>query len=108
MIRGLHTGRGPRGYRRSDERIREEICERLTQHGEIDASDLDVDVRDVEVTLRGMVENRQMRRMAEDAIEEVFGVRDVTNQIRIRQGTGGAEHRGGYSASGTGIGGLGH
>jgi len=102
MVQGPHTGRGPRGYRRSDERIREDVCERLTQHGQIDASDLEVDVHDGEVTLRGTADSGQTRRMAEETIEGVPGVRDVTNQIRVRQGTGG-EHRGSYSSSGTGM-----
>jgi len=85
MVVGPFTGRGPRGYRRSDDRIREDIHERLTQHGQVDASDIDVDVRDGDVTLRGMVDNRAMRRMAEDVVESVSGVQDVTNQIRVRR-----------------------
>src|SRR5438874_678 len=33
MHEGPHVGRGPRGYTRSDERIREDVCDRLCQHG---------------------------------------------------------------------------
>ena len=39
--RGLFFGRGPKGYRRSDERIKEEISDRLMTHPDIDASDID-------------------------------------------------------------------
>src|SRR5205823_13121816 len=30
---GPHAGRGPRSYQRADDRIRDDVCERLTQHG---------------------------------------------------------------------------
>src|SRR5215471_11804457 len=45
---GQHTGRGPKGYQRSDERIREDICERLTQHSAIDAGEIEVEVKNCE------------------------------------------------------------
>lgn len=75
---------GPRGYRRSDERIREDVCERLTQHGQIDAGDIDVEVHDGEVALLGTVDSRQARRLAEDTVETVSGVRDIHNQLEVR------------------------
>jgi hypothetical protein len=83
--RGEHSGRGPRGYRRSDERIREDINDRLTDHDEIDAEDIDVKVSDGEVTLTGTVDSRWTKRMAEDAVYEVSGVSEVTNQLRVKQ-----------------------
>jgi hypothetical protein len=82
------TGRGPRGYRRSDERIREELCDVLTEHPEIDASDIEVTVQHGEVTLSGMVEDRAAKHMAEQMAEEISGVDQVHNQLRVR--TGGA------------------
>jgi osmotically-inducible protein OsmY len=84
-MRGPYTGKGPRGYHRSDERIREDVCECLTQHGQIDASNIEVQVSGGEVTLGGTVDNRQMKRMAEDAVEGISGVKDVNNQIRVQQ-----------------------
>src|SRR5688572_14459965 len=36
-----HAGKGPRGYKRRDDRIHDEICERLTHHPLIDASTMD-------------------------------------------------------------------
>ena len=74
---GQFSGHGPRGYRRSDERIREDVCELLTRHGEIDASDMDVDVRDATVILRGTADSGRTRRLAEELVEEIPGVRDV-------------------------------
>jgi hypothetical protein len=83
--RGQHTGRGPRNYQRTDERIREDLCERFTEHGEIDASDLDVRVQNGEVTLSGSVTDRWAKRVAEDLAESVWGVKQVHNQIRVTQ-----------------------
>jgi hypothetical protein len=82
---GQHTGRGPKGYQRSDERIREDICERLTQHGDIDARDIEVKVAGREITLTGTVPDRPAKRMAEDLAEAVSGVTDVHNQLRVNQ-----------------------
>ena len=81
------AGRGPRGYRRSDERIREDVSDRLTDHPAIDASDIDVEVIAAEVMLRGMVDSRAQRRLAEDIADSVSGVRDVSNQIKVRRET---------------------
>lgn len=83
--RGPYTGRGPRGYQRSDERIREDVCERFSQHGMLDATDVDVIVVTGEVTLRGTVPSRWAKREAEDLTESVSGVRDVHNELRVNQ-----------------------
>lgn len=81
-----HYGRGPKGWQRSNERIREEIIDRLTDHPAIDATDIDVQVQDGEVTLSGSVSDRYMKRMAEDVAESVMGVRDVQNRLRATAG----------------------
>ena len=83
-VPGPHAGRGPKGYQRSDERIREEINERLTAHGLIDATDIECRVQKGEVVLTGFVDSRAQKRAAEDVAEDVYGVRDVHNQLRIR------------------------
>jgi osmotically-inducible protein OsmY len=82
---GPYSGRGPKDYRRSDERIKEDVCERLTQHGQLDAGDIEVDVSGGEVTLKGSVDSRQAKRMAEDSIESISGIKDVHNQLRIKR-----------------------
>jgi hypothetical protein len=83
---GEHRGRGPRGYRRSDERIKEDVCQCLTDDEHIDASNIDVTVNDREVVLSGTVESRFEKRHAEDLIERIAGVRDVINSLRVTRG----------------------
>ena len=80
---GPHFGKGPKGYRRSDERIREEVSEALTRHPEIDAGEIEVRVKDAIVTLSGTIESRHIKRLAEDCVEEVMGVNDINNELRI-------------------------
>jgi len=82
--RGRFSGRGPKGYQRSDDRIREDVCERLTRHPEIDASEIDVKVMNGEVTLTGTVDERLSKRMAEEVAENISGVKDVHNQMRVK------------------------
>lgn len=81
--RGPHHGKGPVGFQRSDERIRELVCEALTDDGEVDATHIEVRVTAGEVTLTGTIDDRPMKRRAEDCVELVPGVRDVHNQLRI-------------------------
>lgn len=85
LVPGPYQGVGPKGYHRSDERIHEEVCERLAGHGYIDASDIDIQVENGEITLNGMVGSRREKRLAEDLVDRVSGVRDVHNQLRVRQ-----------------------
>ncbi len=92
---GRFAGRGPRGYHRSDDRIREEVCEILTRHGDIDAGDVEVQVKNGEVTLTGNVDDRYQKRLAEDVVEQVSGVHDVHNQIRVQQRASESTARGG-------------
>jgi hypothetical protein len=80
---GRFAGRGPKGYRRSDERILEEVNEALTAAPHVDASSISVDVKEGEVTLEGIVESRTMKRDAEDLAAEVSGVQQVHNRLRI-------------------------
>jgi osmotically-inducible protein OsmY len=80
---GPFAGRGPKGYRRSDDRIREDVCERLANDPLIDASELEVVVTDGEVTLSGHASDRAQKRRAEDIIDGMSGVRDVHNELRI-------------------------
>ena len=83
--RGRFSGRGPKGWQRSDERIREDVSERLADHPDVDASEIEVTVKSGEVTLNGTVDDRSAKRIAEDIAESVSGVREVHNQIRVQQ-----------------------
>jgi hypothetical protein len=82
---GEFSGRGPRNYKRGDNRIEEDINERLTRHGALDASEIEVAVQNGEVTLKGSVRNRNAKRLAEDIAEAISGVKDVNNQIKVKQ-----------------------
>lgn len=79
-----HRGRGPKNYARSDERIREDVNDRLTDDPWVDASEIEVQVASGEVTLSGAVNRREDRRRAEDIAEQVLGVRHVQNNIRVQ------------------------
>ena len=84
-----HRGRGPRGYTRSDERIREDVNDRLTDDPYVDASDIDVIVSGGEVTLSGTVDDRRSKHRAEDIAESIPGIRHVQNNLRVRTTMGG-------------------
>ena len=84
---GQHKGKGPKGYSRSDERIKEDINDRLSDDVFIDASEIDVTVNQGEVTLIGSVNGKYEKRRAEDIAEEVSGVKNVENRIKVSQST---------------------
>jgi len=76
---------GPKNYQRADDLIRDDICERLTMHDGVDVSDVSVDVSAGVVTLSGMVEDRYEKHLIEDIADDVFGVQDVENRIRVQR-----------------------
>ncbi len=82
---GVFAGRGPKGWSRSDDRIREEVCEALTREADLDPSDVRVTVEEGEVTLEGTVPDRRSKRRAEDLADR-RGVRDVHNRLRVQKG----------------------
>lgn len=88
---GIHRGHGPKNYKRSDERIREDVNDYLTDDSELDASDIVVDVKNGEVTLNGTVSEKAAKRRAEDLADAVSGVSHVQNNIRV-EASGGALH----------------
>ncbi len=76
---------GPKGYQRSDERIREDICEALMQERDIDSGDVSVAVREAHVELTGSVPERRMKHAIEDLADACPGVREVDNRIRVQR-----------------------
>lgn len=78
-----HRGRGPKNYTRSDERIAEDVNDRLSDDRHIDASGVEVSVSGGEVTLDGTVSERFAKRHAEDIAESVSGVTHVQNNLRL-------------------------
>lgn len=91
---GRFAGKGPKGWHRPDDRIREDICERLTHHPDIDASEVDIQVKECEVTLTGSVDDRHAKRLAEDIAESVSGVKHVHNNLRLQRGGSNREEQG--------------
>ena len=76
-------GFGPRGYYPSDERILDNVCEMLTRDPRIDATEINVFVQEGVVLLKGKVDSRQTKRLAELAIENLPGVVDIMNHLRF-------------------------
>jgi hypothetical protein len=104
--RGEHRGRGPKGYQRSDERIRDDVNDRLTDDPHIDASEVEVAVSAREVTLSGTVSSRFEKRRAEDIAESVSGVTHVQNNLRVQQSAGAGRDAGLFSGGGMGASGA--
>ena len=73
---------------RPDSRIREDICEAMTHDGWLDASSIDVEVKDGQVTLGGLVPDREQKWRAEDHAEHALGVASVINRIRVERTAG--------------------
>jgi hypothetical protein len=86
-LHGPYAGRGPKGYKRSDQQIVEEACQRLERDGEIDASDIEVSAEDGTIRLRGTVPDRQTKRRAEECVESIYGAQDVMNELRVQRGS---------------------
>ena len=82
-----YRGKGPRNYKRSRERIIDDVAEALTREPELDAGEITVEVNDErDVILGGTVTHRADKRLAEDLAADVFGVHDVHNNIRVAPG----------------------
>ena len=81
---GLHRGKGPKNYQRSDERLKEMLCERLHDDPEIDASEVTVSVQGGKITLEGTVDSRRTKNAIEDVAEQL-GSQDVQNNLRVQK-----------------------
>lgn len=79
-----HYGKGPRAWL-TPERIKERVSEALYFSPEVDASDIDIEIEEGCVVLRGIVDDRKQKKAAERRIENIPGVDDVRNELRIRR-----------------------
>ena len=100
---GPHRGKGPKGYQRSDERIKELLCERLHEDPDIDPSEVTINVQGGKITLDGTVDSRHTKNAIED-IAEQFGVQDVQNNLRVQRQGQSVTESSGRTASGMGTG----
>lgn len=80
-----HYGKGPKGWSMSDEDLKDYVCEALYRSYDVDASDIEVDVADGVVTLKGEVDNREIKKLAEDVVDSVDGVKDVENRLSFKR-----------------------
>lgn len=83
---GPFRGLGPKNYRRSDESIVDDASRALGRDGDVDATEIDVECRDGVLKLRGKVEDRAMKRQAEDCVYDLDGVKDVRNELEVDEG----------------------
>jgi hypothetical protein len=97
---GAHRGRGPRGWSRSDERIREEVCERLLQDRLLDARGVEVSVQDGVVTLSGEAPGASDAAHAEMLARQAPGVTDVRVELRHAPGRHEVDRTGAADAQG--------
>jgi osmotically-inducible protein OsmY len=81
---GLHRGKGPKGYARSDERLKEMLSERLMEDPAIDASEVSIQVSGQTVTLDGTVDSRRTKYDIEQCAEDL-GATDIVNNIKVRR-----------------------
>lgn len=102
---GGHKGKGPSDYRRSEERIREDICDRLTDDDMVDASNIRIQMDSDAVILSGTVHSREEKRRAEDLVESISGVRNVENRLRVDHGSSLTSHE--YTGNTGATGGIG-
>ncbi len=93
--RDSHRGKGPKDYQRSSDRIREDISDRLSDSHDVDASNIEIKVDGSEVILSGHVNSKAEKRRAEDIAEQVSGVKNVQNHLRVGQ-----DHNSGMQNSG--------
>jgi hypothetical protein len=80
-----HFGKGPKGWRRSDEKIWEDVCEALTHNPVIDASSMEVAVNEGIVSVKGTSETRHVKKLVERLIEDINGVVDIRNELTLTQ-----------------------
>lgn len=82
--------RGPKGWQRSDERIHDDVCERLANESGVDPTEVTVQVSGGTITLTGSVPDRGMKYRIEDIVDGCSGVKDVDNRLRVSRGGVGA------------------
>jgi len=84
--------RSPKGYTRSDERIREDVCDRIGRLGAVDPSDVEVNVKDGEVTLSGTISQRSWKHLIEDTVDDIAGVKEIHNQLRVAKASSASQN----------------
>jgi hypothetical protein len=81
--RPVNVGRGPKDWKLTDERLKEKVCDVLMHSHDVDPSHFEVIVKDKVVFLKGSIESKGMKRVAEDLVESIPGVEDVFTELKI-------------------------
>lgn len=82
-IKRNYYGFGPKGYRRSDQKLKDEARLLLNQDPILDSSNINIEVFNNVIYLRGFVDSRKDKKRAELLIEDIFGIEDIQNQLKI-------------------------
>jgi hypothetical protein len=80
---------GPNSTEKDDpqdatKRIAEEIHQRLCQHDQIKAADINIDVRGSQVTLKGTIDSSRAKQAANEIAGSVEGVSQILNQLQVK------------------------
>ncbi len=67
----------------ADERIWEEVHDRLMRHPDLDVAEVEIEVEEAEVTLAGRVDSREAKWLAEEVTRTVPGVQGVHNRLKV-------------------------
>lgn len=86
LVPGPYSGLGPSGYDSAGDPVGQEVYSRLTQHGQIDASNIEIVIDNGEVLLEGTVDSEETKRLAEEAVATVTGVSSVQNLLQVQGG----------------------
>jgi osmotically-inducible protein OsmY len=81
---GPHRGKGPKNYTRSADRIKDDAADRLMEDSLVDASDIELRVKDNDLILSGTVNSRFEKHRAEGLVENISGVKEVQNNLRVK------------------------
>lgn len=84
LVPGPYTGIGPKGYDSAGGPAGQEVVSRLTQHGQIDASNIEITILDGEVLLEGTVDSDETKRLTEEATESIPNVNSVQNLLKVQ------------------------
>jgi osmotically-inducible protein OsmY len=80
-----HYGLGSKNSERSDKEIGDDVSEALYESPDLDASGISVEVVDGNVFLRGQIDSRSTKSLAEGCIENIKGIKDIFNELTIQQ-----------------------
>jgi len=82
---GASVGRGPR----TEEEMRGAVAQAIECTAELAGANIQVEVHDGVILLRGRVQNARMRALAEDCLDEINYVHVIRNEIEVRVGSRG-------------------